>query len=78
MVDGVVVEVIDMDDVVVVIRLAAVKIISQENIAWSGRRAKAIIEMPPPRVPALVTLPVVWLAPPPPTQIGVTLHPPLP
>ena len=66
MVDEVVVEVIDMDDVVVVIRLAAVKIISRENIAWTGRRAKAKIEMPRAPVIAWLLLPCVQLAPPPP------------
>jgi hypothetical protein len=40
MVDVVVVEVIDMDDVVVVIRLAAVRIIPRANIARPRRAAK--------------------------------------
>jgi hypothetical protein len=58
-----------MDNVVGVIRLAAVKIISRENIAWSGRRAKAIIEMPwgtrGHQCLGMVTSPGVQLAPPP-------------
>ncbi len=40
MVDVVVVEVIDMDDVVAVIRLAAVRIIPKGNIARAHREAK--------------------------------------
>jgi len=40
MVDVVLVEVVDIDDVVAVIRLAAVRIIPKRNIAWPERGAK--------------------------------------
>jgi hypothetical protein len=44
MVDVVLVEVVDIDDVVAVIRLAAVRIIPGANIAWRARTGKVKIQ----------------------------------
>jgi hypothetical protein len=55
MVDVVVVEVVDMDDVVEVIRLAAAEIIPRRNIARPQKGEKQIIKASRAAVPAWLT-----------------------